>query len=98
MKHEKPAVEIFDAAYEQMTFWLPDLQKEEVLHIGDSYECDYCGAKRYGFQALLLDRSDNPNVVSCQDWKEAPDYDGKSLAEVEENTITSLRDVADLLR
>lgn len=95
--YEKPSLEIFEASYQQAKFWLPDLQKAEVLHVGDSYECDYCGARRYGFQALLLDRSDNPSVVAYQDWMEAPDYEGKSLDDVKDNTITSLDEVAELL-
>ena len=75
---------------------MPDLEKDEMLHIGDSYACDYCGAKRFGFQALLLDRSDNPSVTAYQDWMEAP-YEGKSLEDVQENTITNLEQVAALL-
>jgi len=97
VKHEKPAIQIFDAAYRQAKFWLPDLEKDEVLHVGDSYACDYCGARRYGFRALLLDRSDNPAVTAYQDWLEAPEYDGKSLEDVKGNTITSLDEVASLL-
>lgn len=96
-KHEKPSPEIFEASYRQAKFWMPDLKKDEVLHIGDSYACDYCGAKRFGFQALLLDRSDNPSVAAYQDWMEAPDYEGKSMEDVKENTITSLEEVMALL-
>ena len=96
VKSEKPSVEIFESSYQSAKFWIPDLQKDEVLHIGDSYVCDYCGAKRFGFQALLLDRSDNPNVKAYQDWLEAPDYEGKSLDDVDRNTITSLKDVVEL--
>ena len=97
--HEKPAGEIFEDAYRQAKFWLddPTLKKEEILHIGDSYTCDYCGAKAYGFQALLLDRSDHPSVTAYQDWLQAPNYEGKSLEDVERNTITSLEEVASLL-
>jgi HAD superfamily hydrolase (TIGR01549 family) len=97
--HEKPAGEIFDDAYQKAKFWLddPDLKKDEILHIGDSYTCDYCGAKAYGFQALLLDRSDHPSVTAYQDWLTAPDYEGKSLEDVERNTITSLEEVANIL-
>jgi len=98
VKYEKPSMEIFEASYQQAKFWLPDLQKDEVLHIGDSYACDYCGAKRYGFQALLLDRSENPSVTTYQDWMEAPDYEGKSLEDAQENTITSLSEVVALLQ
>lgn len=97
VKHEKPSLEIFESSYQQAKFWLPDLQVDEILHIGDSYACDYCGAKRFGFQALLLDRSDNPSITAYQDWLEAPDYEGKSLEDVKENTITNLNEVASLL-
>lgn len=97
VKSEKPSLEIFESSYQSAKFWIPDLQKEEVLHIGDSYACDYCGAKRFGFRALLLDRSDNPNVNAYQDWLEAPDYEGKSLEDVQTNTITSLAQVSKLL-
>jgi len=75
---EKPSPEIFGDAYQKAKFWIPDLQKHQVLHIGDSLACDFCGAKAFGFQALLLDRSDNPAVAVYQDWVEAPDYQGKS--------------------
>jgi FMN phosphatase YigB (HAD superfamily) len=97
--HEKPAGEIFDDAFQKAKFWLddPDLKKDAILHIGDSYTCDYCGAKAYGFQALMLDRSEHPSVTAYQDWLEAPDYEGKSLEDVERNTITSLEEVASLL-
>ena len=71
---------------------------QKKSHIGDSYAADYCGAKRFGFQALLLDRSDNPSVVAYQDWLEAPDYEGKTVEEVQGNTITSLDVVASMLR
>eukprot|EP00536_Pseudo-nitzschia_multiseries_P009627 jgi/Psemu1/288588/fgenesh1_pg.273_\ len=97
--HEKPSPQIFEDAYEKAKFWLedPNLEKDAVLHIGDSYTNDYCGAKAFGFQALLLDRSDNPNVTTYQDWLEAPDYPGKSLEDVEKNTIKSLEEVASLV-
>ena len=97
--HEKPSQEIFEDALQKARFWLgdPNLSKDEILHIGDSHACDYCGAKAYGFQALLLDRSDHPSVTAYQDWLEAPDYEGKSLEDVEMNTITSLEEVAGIL-
>ena len=94
---EKPSPQIFDDAFRQAKFWLPDLEKDSILHIGDSYTNDYCGAKAYGFQALLLDRSDNPAVTQYQDWLEAPDYPGKSGDDLEANTITNLEEVASLL-
>lgn len=96
--HEKPYGEIFDASLQQARFWSPDLLPQEVLHIGDSYTNDYCGAKAYGFEALLLDRSSNPSITQYQDWLEAPEYPGKSLEDVRANTITSLEQVAELLR
>lgn len=93
--YEKPSSEIFDASFQQAKFWLPDLQPSQVLHIGDSLACDYCGAKLYGFQALWLDRSDNPKVTAYQDWIEAPNYPGKQEDDITQNTITNLVQVVD---
>jgi FMN phosphatase YigB (HAD superfamily) len=28
------------------------LEKDQILHIGDSLAADYCGAKAFGFQVL----------------------------------------------
>jgi len=97
--YEKPSAPIFDDALAKAKFWLEDsdLDPESILHIGDSYACDYCGARAYGFQALLLDRSKNPSVTAYQDWLEAPDYPGKSPEEANANTITSLEEVVDIL-
>ena len=63
---EKPAAAIFEATYEAAKYWMPDLKKEEVLHIGDSMPADFCGARQFGFQSLLLDRSNNPRVTVYQ--------------------------------
>ena len=95
--HEKPHKEIFEDAFRQAQFWLPDLKREEVLHVGDSLACDFCGAKAFGFQALLLDRSGNEKVTSYQDWVEATDYEGKSAADIENGTVQSLADVVALV-
>ena len=54
---EKPDRAIFDRAFDEARFWLPDLERAQVLHVGDSLEADFCGARAAGFQALLLDRS-----------------------------------------
>ena len=70
---EKPDPEIFEDAFRQARFWLPDLKRDEVLHVGDSLACDFCGARAFGFQALLLDRSANEKVVAYQDCVQAPD-------------------------
>jgi len=90
---EKPAPEIFADAYEKARFWIPDLEKHEVLHVGDSLAADFCGARAFGFRALLLDRSENPSVTQYQTWLDAPDYPGKSEADIREGTITSLLDI-----
>lgn len=95
--YEKPAAEIFDATFEQARFWMPDLQRSEILHVGDSLECDYCGARAAGFQALLLDRSNNPKVTAYQDWVEGPDYPGKSEDDIRRGTVQSLETVVELL-
>ena len=35
---EKPGREIFERAYEEAQFWFGPLEKDEILHIGDSLE------------------------------------------------------------
>lgn len=94
---EKPAAEIFDASFAAARFWMPDLQRSEILHIGDSLACDYCGAKAAGFQALLLDRSSNEKVTAYQDWVVGPDYPGKSAEDIQAGTVQGLDAVVELL-
>ena len=97
---EKPDRALFDASFEQARFWLPSgplLERSEVLHIGDSLACDYCGARAAGFQALLVDRSDHPKITAFQDWIDAPDYPGKSEADIRDGTVANLHAVVELL-
>jgi hypothetical protein len=39
------------------------------------------------------DRSNNDRITTYQEWLKAPDYPGKSEADVADHTITSLREV-----
>ena len=87
---EKPDSGIFASAFESAKFWMPDLEKDQVLHIGDSLEADFCGARAFGFQALLLDRSDNAKVTVYQDWLKGPDYPGKSQEDIADGTLKDL--------
>ena len=59
---------------------------------------DFCGARAAGFQSLLLDRSGNPHVTQYQDWLSAPDYPGKSEADIAQGTVKDLNAVMELLR
>jgi len=94
---EKPQSEIFQRAWEEAQFWVPGIDKREILHVGDSLEADLCGARAFGFQSLLLDRSDNPRVTVYQDWLEAPDYPGKSEDDIAASTVTDLGQVSAML-
>jgi len=94
---EKPGKEIFDMAYKQAKFWTPELERNEMLHIGDSLPGDYCGARAAGFQALYLDRSENARVTVYQDWLEGVDYEGKSKEDIEKWTVKDLYAVKQLL-
>jgi len=95
--HEKPAPEIFDDAYLKAKFWIPDLKRNEILHVGDSLECDYCGARASGFQSLLLDRSNHQSVTKYQDWALGPNYIGKSDEDIRKGTINNFFELKDLL-
>ena len=96
--YEKPDSQIFEDAFRQAQFWLPDLERDEVLHVGDSLACDFCGAKAFGFQAVLLDRSADPRVTAYQTWVEGPEYPGKSAQDILGGTAVDLRAVARLLQ
>ena len=93
---EKPNAAIFRASLQRAQFWRPGLQPVEVLHIGDSLEADFCGARAAGHAALLLDRSSNPKVQAYQDWLSAPDYPGKSEADIRRGTVKDLSAVVDM--
>ncbi len=55
----KPDEEIFKAAIKNAK--MNENDKATFLHIGDSYEKDFCGAKSAGWNAILLSRSsDDP--------------------------------------
>merc|ERR1712045_391467 len=85
---EKPHPKIFEEAYRQAEFWMPGIQRHEILHIGDSLESDFCGARAAGFQAVHLDRSESKvKVTKYQDWLQAPDYPGKSDEDIERWTV-----------
>lgn len=47
----KPHREIYDTALK-----LSEVEKDEILFIGDDYICDYMGPMEYGFNAVLLDK------------------------------------------
>lgn len=57
VQSEKPEIRIFDEAYKLANFWAVEkklvtgqLRREQILHIGDNFALDYCGAKAAGFQ------------------------------------------------
>jgi len=55
---KKPHFKIYDTALE-----LAKVTKEEILFVGDDYVCDYEGPKKYGFDAVLLDKDCNHGNV-----------------------------------
>lgn len=98
VEFEKPHRAIFDATFEQAKFWVgPDLQRSQILHIGDSLEADYCGARAAGFQSLLLDRSNTPKVNKYQDWLDSYDYPGKSPQDIQNHTVNNFHEVVQML-
>ncbi|KAJ3218608.1 hypothetical protein HDU67_004912 [Dinochytrium kinnereticum] len=56
----KPAVGIFEEALERAKRMGVDVGVGEALHVGDSVERDFEGAKRAGWHSLLLDRGGGP--------------------------------------
>lgn len=58
---EKPSPQIFCIAVNEM-----NIPSHEMLHVGDSYENDYLGAKNAGVNAVLLDRREKYGAKECR--------------------------------
>jgi len=52
----KPGKVMWDKVFESVRNLIPNIQRDEILHIGDDFKADYCGAKAAGFQAFYLRR------------------------------------------
>lgn len=52
--HQKPSRDIFEAAYEMAEHCVSGLKRCEMLHIGNDFATDYCGARAAGFQAIFV--------------------------------------------
>ena len=55
---EKPSKKLFDHTYELLRRRIPDLKRDEIIHIGDHLQYDLLGARNAGFRALLLGKSE----------------------------------------
>ncbi len=51
--YEKPSSRIFSFFYEEAKEGQPDLEKSQILHIGDKEKEDFRGALNFGFHSLL---------------------------------------------
>jgi putative hydrolase of the HAD superfamily len=98
---EKPHRDIFAKALEMARMKDPSIKPDEVLHIGDHFVNDYCGAKSFGFKALYLDRDSTPGSMPDYDalmkkYSDNQDKFGESchlslkLDEIEKETIRQL--------
>jgi putative hydrolase of the HAD superfamily len=72
----KPDSQIFTAALQKH-----NCTAENVLHIGDSFKADYCGAKNAGLNAIWFNRqqekidSGKLNLTDSQKVEEFPSLD-----------------------
>jgi len=66
----KPRGEVFERALA-----LVGVSRDEVLHVGDSFNSDVCGAKRQGIPVLWVNRKNR--VATSAD--ETPDYISSDL-------------------
>lgn len=58
---EKPDPRVFRVALQRAR-----CRPDEVLHVGDSWEADYLGAKRVGLRAVWLNREGTPPPAPCE--------------------------------
>ncbi|MDV6167230.1 HAD family hydrolase [Flavobacterium sp. DG1-102-2] len=54
----KPGTEMYNYAYDNI-LKIGDIQKNEILHVGDNLVSDYNGAKNFGFNAFLITNNHN---------------------------------------
>ena len=54
----KPGIEMYNYAYENI-LKIGNIQKNEVLHVGDNRVSDYNGAMNFGFNAYLITNNQN---------------------------------------
>jgi len=90
---DKPSLHMFARTFDAIRVIMPDVQKNQVLHIGTSITNDFAAAREFGFQALLLDRggSSSPGAQ-----REASD-DVHLEHHLETSTVKSLREVGERL-
>lgn len=94
---EKPQIEFFDKVFLEASKFTPNLQRSEVLHVGDNLATDFCGARAAGFQAIFLDRTSNPRATIYQDWLEGPNYQGKCEEDILSHTVKDFNEIRLLL-
>jgi REG-2-like HAD superfamily hydrolase len=94
--NEKPSFEIFDEAYKKAKFFNENLKKDEILHIGDEINSDFCGAKSYGFQALFINR--NKTDFDEEVWLKSKNYDGKCKEDLQACSVDNLIELKNLLK
>lgn len=63
----KPQKYIFQRAYDEILHYHNGIEKYEVLHIGNDIIEDYEGARSFGFQSLLLNRTNSHNSKNSID-------------------------------
>ena len=90
---DKPSLHIFARTFDAIRVIMPDVQKNQVLHIGTSITNDFAAAREFGFQALLLDRGGSS---SHEAQREASD-DVHLEHHLETSTVKSLREVGERL-
>lgn len=55
VKIAKPNIEIYNLMYENIKSIFPSgINKNQILHIGDNYQNDVLGAKKFGFNSFLI--------------------------------------------
>ena len=65
--YEKPSLDVFDAAKQLVrSDWGNPEQEDRFIHIGDDLKKDFEGAKRAGWESVLLDRDGIHKVHGSQ--------------------------------
>lgn len=91
----KPNPILWEYVFKTVQSRIPNIKRNEILHIGDDVISDYCGARSAGFQALHLQRDiDSVDISSIlRTFQAGPHYDGKNDDDFNRHTIASFDDI-----
>jgi putative hydrolase of the HAD superfamily len=65
---DKKQTELWELVYQYTITQTPEIQKHEIIHIGDNETKDYEIPKEFGFDAFFLNRNKNMSLLESKNY------------------------------